>query len=274
MLHHITYVHPLPRPWVAFIHGAGGSSSIWYKQVKAFRAHFNVLLVDLRGHGVSGQTHTPSSANYTFSDIARDVVEVLDHLRIPSAHFVGISLGTIVVREMAEWWPHRIRSMVMAGAVMKLNVRGKILMRLGAWSQSLLPYLFLYKFFAFVIMPRKNHRESRSLFIREARKLAQKEFDRWFRLTADLNHRLTWFRQRDLGIPTLYIMGEQDYMFLPSVRHLARIHEATSKLVVVPDSGHVVNIEQPARFNEAAVAFLKALSSASETPEAPTPPSR
>ena len=37
------------------MHGAGGSSSIWFKQLRAYREHFNVLLLDLRGHGQSNQ---------------------------------------------------------------------------------------------------------------------------------------------------------------------------------------------------------------------------
>ena len=46
-------------------------------------------------------------------------------LRISSTHLVGISLGTIIVREIAELRPEKVRSMVMAGAVMKMNIRGR-----------------------------------------------------------------------------------------------------------------------------------------------------
>ena len=35
--------------WITFVHGAGGSSSIWYNQVRHFKKYFNVLLIDLRG---------------------------------------------------------------------------------------------------------------------------------------------------------------------------------------------------------------------------------
>jgi pimeloyl-ACP methyl ester carboxylesterase len=258
LLHYTTYMKHASAPWVTFVHGAGGSSSIWYKQVKAFREGFNVLLVDLRGHGFS-KSKTTASGRYTFEEIARDVLEVIDHLRIESAHFVGISLGTIIVRELAELRPDRVRSMIMAGAVMKLNFRGKILMRFGVWVKSLVPYLILYKFFAFIIMPRKTHRESRSLFIREAKKLAQKEFIRWFKLAADVNARLKWFRQKETGIPTMYIMGDQDHMFLPSVRLLVEAHLRSSQLVVVPACGHVVNVEQPGFFNTVAINFIKSL---------------
>lgn len=256
MLHYITYSHEAPRPWVTFIHGAGGSSSIWFKQIRSFREQFNVLLIDLRGHGGSKAKAAQARGHYTFQEITRDVLEVLEHLRIESAHFIGISLGTIVVRELAEMRPDRVRSMILAGAVMKLNIRGKVLMRFGYWLKSFIPYLLLYKFFAFIIMPRASHRESRSLFIREARKLAQKEFIRWFRLAADVNARLKWFRQRDPGIPTLYIMGDQDHMFLPSVRLLAREHAQTARLVVVPDCGHVVNVDQPQLFNQVTISYI------------------
>lgn len=257
MLHHTTYTKGKDAHWVAFVHGAGGSSSIWYKQIRSFQDRFNILLVDLRGHGESKSPHlADAKAPYTFEAIAQEVLDVVDHLNIKSAHFVGISLGTIIVREIAELRPDKVRSMILAGAVMKMNVRGKILMRFGVWFKTLVPYLLLYKFFAFIIMPRKQHRESRSLFIREARKLAQKEFIRWFRLAADVNAKLKWFRMKELPIPTLYIMGDQDHMFLPSIRHLVLAHTRTARLAIAPACGHVVNVEQPGYFNQTAIGFL------------------
>ena len=56
---------------------------------------------------------------------------------------------------------------------MKLNKRGQVLMRTGAAFKSVVPYMVLYKFFAWVIMPKKTHKEARNLFVREARKLYQ-----------------------------------------------------------------------------------------------------
>ena len=41
------------KKWITFIHGAGGNSSIWYNQVRFFKAYFNIMLIDLRGHGKS-----------------------------------------------------------------------------------------------------------------------------------------------------------------------------------------------------------------------------
>ena len=244
--------------WVVFVHGAGGSSSIWYKQIRAFQKHFNVLLLDLRGHGNSNQQiKTAFKQKYTFKSIANDVVEVINYLKIESSHFVGISLGSIIIRQLAEMHPEKVKSMILGGAILKMNFRSQILMRLGNLFKYILPYLILYKLFAFVIMPKKNHKKSRLLFINEAKKLYQKEFIKWFKLTSEINPILRWFRQVELDIPTLYVMGEEDYMFLPAVKEVVKNHVKTAQLFIIQNCGHVVNVEQPLIFNTAVVSFLK-----------------
>ena len=259
MLHYTTYEHTTSKEWVTFVHGAGGSSSIWYKQIRAYTKHYNVLMLDLRGHGNSKpKLKQAFKERYTFDVIVADIIEVLDHEKIAKTHFIGISLGTIIIRQLAENHPERVSSMIMGGAIMKLNIRSQILMRFGNVVKSVIPYLWLYRFFAFIIMPKKNHRESRLLFVREAKKLYHKEFLRWYKLTSELKPLLRFFRQVDVNIPTLYVMGAEDYMFLPSVQKIVDIQQSAS-IAVVPDCGHVVNVEQPEVFNLQTLSFLHQL---------------
>ncbi|NQV52888.1 MAG: alpha/beta hydrolase [Flavobacteriales bacterium] len=258
MLHYTPYLNPSSKEWVTFIHGAGGSSAIWFKQIRDFKEHYNVLLIDLRGHGRSKSPVYEKLQRYSFAVIGDEVIEVLNHLNIPQTHLVGISLGTIIIRDLSERYPDRVSSLIMGGAVMKLNVRGQVLMRLGVLLQSIVPYLVLYKLFAWIIMPKRKHRESRNLFVREARKLYQKEFKRWFTLAADINPLLKIFRMKDTGIPTLYIMGSEDHMFLPSIRKLVADHRM-ALLHVIPECGHVVNVERPLAFNAECIRFINAL---------------
>ena len=259
MLNYYLYPHTNSTEWVTFVHGAGGSSSIWYKQVRDFKKHFNVLILDLRGHGNSKpKLKDTFNPKYTFDSITADIVEVINHLKIRESHFVGISLGTILIRNLAEKKPELVKSMIMGGAIIKMNFRSQILMKVGNLFKSVVPYMLLYKLFAFIIMPKKNHKKSRSLFVNEAKKLYQKEFLRWFTLTSEINPLLRFFRAKDIKIPTLYVMGAEDHLFLPSIKNIVSKH-VTSSLFIVDNCGHVVNVEQPEMFNNQTIKFINSL---------------
>ncbi|WP_298762743.1 alpha/beta hydrolase [uncultured Polaribacter sp.] len=260
MLNYYTYPHNTSKDWVTFVHGAGGSSSIWYKQIRDFKKHFNVLILDLRGHGNSQPSLKDTfKAKYTFDSITADILEVIDYLKIEKSHFVGISLGTILIRNLAEKRAQLVKSMIMGGAIIKMNFRSQLLMKVGNVFKSVVPYMLLYKLFAFIIMPKKNHKKSRLLFVNEAKKLYQKEFIRWFKLTSEINPLLRIFRAKDIKIPTLYVMGAEDHLFLPSIKKIVSEH-LTSTLFVIDNCGHVVNVDQPETFNNQTIKFIFSIS--------------
>ncbi len=258
MLSTKAYHNSPEKDWVVFIHGAGGSSSIWFRQVKTYSEEFNVLLVDLRGHGKSKEMSTMKKyykEKYTFKTVSKDVIETLNKHNIERAHFIGVSLGTIIIRTIADMEPDRIISSVMCGAITRMNVRSRVLIWMGHTFKKIVPFMWLYSLFAWVIMPKKNHEESRSLFVNEAKNLAKKEFLKWFRLTYDVNPLLKYFTEKEMNAPTLYIMGEEDHMFLPPVRKMVKDFKH-SFLVVVEGSGHVVNVDKPEEFNRESLNFL------------------
>lgn len=260
MLNYYSYKHSVSTQWVTFVHGAGGSSAIWYKQLRDFKKHFNVLILDLRGHGDS-KSIIKSSFNkkYTFDAITEDIVEVIEYLQIKKSHFVGISLGTILIRNLAEKKPHLVKSMIMGGAIIKFNLRSRFLIFVGNLFKSVVPYMLLYRLFAFIIMPKRNHKKSRSLFVNEAKKLYQKEFLRWFKLTSEINPLLRLFRIKDLKIPTLYIMGEEDHLFLPSIKSIVEKH-VNASLIIIKKCGHVVNVDEATIFNAKTIKYINSIS--------------
>jgi pimeloyl-ACP methyl ester carboxylesterase len=243
------------KPYLVFIHGAGSSSTIFHKQVRALRVHFNLLLVDLRGHGLS----QPSIQNhpYTFEGLTRDVLDLLDHLNIQQAHFMGVSLGTILIRYLTTFRPHLVQSCVLAGAILHINAPTRVLVNMGRLLKHVLPYMWLYRLFSYVILPNDNHKEARDLFIHEAKKLNQSEFKRWFTLAHRVNPTVHAFNQQPLTRPTLYIMGEEDYLFLPHVKKQINL-DLASQLTVLPKAGHICNIDAPDAFNAASITFFLA----------------
>ncbi len=256
ILFHTIFPHKTSKVWVVFVHGAGGSSAIWFRQIRAYQKEYNVLLLDLRGHGKSVDlVQSFVNSNYSFNNVSRDIIDVLDHNSITSAHFVGISLGTIIIRNIAEIAPEYVSSMVLGGAVTRFNIRSNTLVYLGNTFKHCVPYMWLYRLFAFIMMPKKRHKESRNLFVREAKRLCQKEFIRWFKLAMDVNPLMRHFKEKDIDIPILYIMGKEDYMFLGPVKEMVK-HHKNSLLQTIHKCGHVCNVESPNLFNQHSLAFI------------------
>jgi len=179
----------------------------------------------------------------------------LNHNKIEKSHFVGISLGSILIQKMLFKYENRVEKIGLGGAILNLNFQSRLLMFLGNLTQSILPFIWIYTFFAYVIMPYRNHRKSRVLFIREAKKISQNEFKRWYKLTEKILPLLEKIRSCKVKTPVLYIMGKEDYMFLPFVKKIVKVHDSSS-LVTLSNSGHVVNIDQPEQFNKKLLTFF------------------
>jgi len=258
MIFHKIYKHNSSRTWVVFIHGAGGSNAVWFKQLRDFKKHFNVLLVDLRGHGKSKKEYSQEEI-YKFDEIGMDVIQIMDHLQIKKAHFVGISLGCIVIRAIDKLAPGRAESIILGGAIIQFNSKIKGLVAVAKLLNSILPYMWLYKLNAWILIPSKKHTLSRKLFIKEAIKLGEKEFKKWLRMSTEIKDNLQEFLIQEASAPVLYLMGERDHMFLPMVSNLVKKH-LNSKLEVIRNSGHVCNIDQPNVFNEYSIRFIKSIS--------------
>ncbi|WP_321996941.1 alpha/beta hydrolase [Draconibacterium orientale] len=217
MLYNKVFPHKSSHTWVVFVHGAGGSNVVWFRQLREFKKHFNVLLVDLRGHGKSKKEYTQAEI-YAFDEIALDVIRTMDHLKIKKAHLVGISLGCIVIRAMDKLAPGRAESIILGGAVVQFNKRINALVSVAKLLQTIFPYMWLYKINAWILIPYKKDIVSRKLFIQEAIRLGEKEFKKWLRMSTEIKDNLQEFLIKEASAPVLYLMGDRDHMFLPRYR--------------------------------------------------------
>lgn len=101
-------------PWtpprtLVLLHAAMGSVRRLYAWVPHLCREFRVVRMDLRGHGRSAVP--PDTVPLTLERLARDVVELLDHLGVDRVHLAGSSAGAIIAMKVALDHPGRIRTL-------------------------------------------------------------------------------------------------------------------------------------------------------------------
>ncbi len=252
MLCHIPHVLSKDSDWVIFLHGLGGNSNIYYKQVDEYKKYFNLMFIYLFGHGC-----TLESLNaYTFETLANSAINVMDEENIESAHIIGVSLGTIVMDAFSILAPERIKTMMLSGAVQGFDFRARFLLKSGAMLQWVIPYMWLYRLFAFIMMPRKSHATSRRIFVREAKKLGGREFRKWYKLMESLEPFYASLPDPTQNtIPRLYISGDEDHLFLPFVIQ-SFLRDPLASIHIIKKCGHVCNTEKPEEFNRISLSYL------------------
>jgi 3-oxoadipate enol-lactonase len=104
---------PAGAPDVALLHAIGTSMRMWAPQVPVLARDHRVISIDLRGHGQSPAPAGP----YAMSELARDVIGVLDRLEVDRASICGLSLGAMVGVTMAAIAPDRVDRLVAASVV-------------------------------------------------------------------------------------------------------------------------------------------------------------
>ncbi|MEM1215034.1 MAG: alpha/beta hydrolase, partial [Bacteroidota bacterium] len=108
-----------------------------------------------------------------------------------------------------------------------------------------------------IVMPRKNHQNSRRLFVRQSHRLTPKEFLKWLGLYRDFFQVVKRFFRKRLETTSLIIVGSQDHVFLEAAKRYALKQAHKAQLVIIENCGHVCNVEQVDKFNTIVLNFLR-----------------
>lgn len=100
---------------VLLIHGVGMNAAIWQPQIEMMKDHFDLIAIDMLGHGASPLP--PENAE--LRDFADQAIRLLDHLGLDNVSVVGHSMGALVALEIALCAPSRIQSVVCLNAVFR-----------------------------------------------------------------------------------------------------------------------------------------------------------
>lgn len=254
MLNYQVTESDVSREWLVMIHGAGGSLKTWKYQQEYLSRHFNLLILDLRDHGLSKNLHPPYHT-YTFQLISEDILAVMQHLEVTRAHFMSLSLGSVITQDFAIRYPHMIQSAVIAGGVFSATKSLRWFVQLGLSMNRFLPYRLMYALFSYLVMPHRRNQFARKVYQQQARLLQPSEYAKWLGLYSEFFSLLEGFYQSQLPFPMHVIMGKEDYIFLAGARKFVASQQLAS-LTEIPNCGHICNIECAEQFNQLAMAFL------------------
>ncbi len=230
-------------PSLLFIHGAGGTGEIWEQQVAFFRDKHPLFRLDLPGHGGSdprGEERISSYAEWVRLGLQKLFVQRPFVL-------VGHSMGGAVVLELALAPPEGLKGIVVVGSGAKLAVTHAIFQMLAENPEAFFQSIDQYAFSSAASQALREH------FIRMTRQCPPSVIFNDFKACDhfDIRNRLP-----EIKLPTLVLCGEDDQ--LTPAKYSRYLHEniAVSRLVLIPQAGHMVMAEQPDLFNRAVTSFL------------------
>jgi len=239
-------------PAVVFVHGAGNDHSVWALQSRYFAHHgWNVLAVDLPGHGRSGGDALPS-----VEALANWIPAVLDAARIHQAALVGHSLGSLATLECAARYPGRVTKVALVGPAAPMPV-----------SEALLDAAKRNDHSAFELITGWSYSAGKKLggnrvpgvwLTGNALRLLERT--RPGVLHADLlachAHATGIDSAARISCPSLAILGSRDIMAPPKNAQALIAALPGARVVTLPDCGHALMAEQPDAVLDALRAFL------------------
>jgi 3-oxoadipate enol-lactonase len=249
-LHYETSGHGPP---LLFIHGLGSTTQDWAPQVREFAKAYQVITLDLRGHGQSTKPPGP----YGIPLFASDTAELLQALNIESAHVVGLSLGGCVAFQLALDFPARVKTLVIVNSAPEF-VRRSFKTWLEIWRRTaIVRWRGLRRMgerISHRLLPKAEHARLRADFVD---RFAQNDPQAYLNSLKALIGWSVADRLESIRCPVLVVASEHDYSPVATTEEYVR-RMPDARLVVVPDTRHALPIEQPEAFNRAVANFLAA----------------
>lgn len=245
-------------PVVVLLHAFPLCRAMWRPQMTALQGAYDVIAPDFRGFGGS----SPADARPSIERMADDVFALLDALKIlERVVVVGLSMGGYVALAAARKYAGRLRGLVLADTRAEADDdaaranRDKLIEFARKHSardvlEQLLPKLL-----------GEWTREKNAQVMDEVRRIASAQ------PIEGIIAALQALRDRpdasaslaSIRVPTLVLVGAGDAITPPPLAEKLQSSIPESKLVKIPNAGHLANLEQPAAFNQALLNFLNTL---------------
>jgi 3-oxoadipate enol-lactonase len=243
------------------IHAFPLSADLWEPQLAAPPAGWRLIAPDVRGFRgpAAAELAAEPVGPVGMDDYAGDLLALLDHLRLPEAVVGGLSMGGYIALAAMRLAPHRVRGLVLADTRHTADTdEGRARRRemlalveregVEGVASAMLPGL----------LGDTSHRDRPGIVARVRQLILANEAGAVAAaITAMMNRPDSTPVLADITCPVLVLAGQEDALTpVDAARDLqSRIRDA--RLVVLPESGHLSNLETPDGFNAALARFLK-----------------
>ncbi|MDI6762607.1 MAG: 3-oxoadipate enol-lactonase [Thermodesulfobacteriota bacterium] len=240
-------------PAVILSHSLASSLKMWEPQMEMLRSHFQVLSYDTRGHGLTETTMAP----YTLELLGEDALSLLDALNIEQVHWVGLSMGGMIGQAIALNHPHRLLSLALCDTASTIPAEAQPIWdeRIEGVQKNGMKSQFettMERWFT----PSFLSLNSPTLTLIKEEFLATPA--EGYIGCAGAIRRLNYLeRLGEINLPTFIIVGEDDPATPASASEAIHEQVKNSKLVILPSTRHLSNVEQAEAFNTHLLRFLK-----------------
>jgi 3-oxoadipate enol-lactonase len=244
---------------IIFVHGFPFSKALWAPQVEALKKEFYVITYDVRGHGDSNV----GSGQYTVEHFVDDLIGLLDHLKISRAVMAGLSMGGYIILRAAERNPDRVRGLVLCDTRSEAdNNEGKLRRATQARSVKIFGMKAFTEPFLKTVLAEKTFQRSPQV-VELVRSIVGKTSPAAVigTLIALAGRTDTTPSLYNIHVPVLLLVGQYDGLTPSSVAHAMKVKIPQSEMHIIPDAGHLSNLENPAEFNKHLLSFLKKIAS-------------
>ena len=241
---------PAGAPVLMLSNSLGTDLHMWDDQMPEWSKHFRVVRYDRRGHGKSGTSPAP----YSFDLFGRDILAILDALKIARMNWCGLSMGGMDGQWLGANAPDRVEKLVLANTNYYYPDKTPWADRIRAVHENGLASFVdtnMQRWFTKGFIERAPQAIER---MKEAFLASNPEgYAACVGAVRDIDFRASNTR---IAAPTLVIVGKQDPATPPqNGEDIAKAIKG-AKLVTL-DAAHISNVEQPKAFAEAVLNFLK-----------------
>lgn len=243
-------------------HEFAGDFRSWEPQTRCFSRRYRVITYNARGYPPSDVPHDEDA--YSQEMAVEDLRGLLEHLGIDKAHICGLSMGGTLALNFGLTYPNLAQSLIIAAA-------GSGSTNVDAWRENVFERSQAMEAHGMAAMDDYSQGEAR-VQLRRKDPRGYREFADQFLSHSSLGSALTFRgvqgrrppvfaleeQMRSLEIPTLIMLGDEDEPCIEPSIFMKRCI-STSGLVMFPQSGHAINLEEPDLFNRSVQDFLTAV---------------